>query len=286
MRVGWSGSTGSLLPDGLPSSQVAQTILSDANLRLTSLAGCALWVKRARVGAIGSPWFRAMQRRGVLRSLTAAEMREADRRCIEDLGIPGAVLMNNAGAAVYAEVDRGPVGIVCGKGNNGGDGYVVARLALLAGHEVRVVLLAEPSTITGDAGVFLGAYLKCGGDVEIAATEEAARSAVASLDGCAVLVDAVLGTGVKGSVRGPIRAAIEAWPQVKTIAVDIPSGLHADTGAPCGCCVSADTTVTFQYPKRGLLTKVAEPYVGELIVADIGIPDVCVDDEAWARLMG
>ncbi len=227
-----------------------------------------------------------MQGRSELRALTAAEMREADRRCIEDLGIPGAVLMNNAGAAVYGEVDRGPVGIVCGKGNNGGDGYVVARMALLAGRDVRVVLLAEPDMITGDAALFLHAYLKCGGDVEIATTEDAAREIVASLEKCGLLVDAVLGTGVKGEVRGPIRAAIEAWPAVKTIAVDIPSGLHADTGEPCGCCVSADTTVTFQYPKRGLLETVAEPYVGDLIVVDIGIPGVCADDEAWARFMG
>ena len=80
-------------------------------------------------------------------TLSVAQMREADRRCIEELGIPGAVLMENAGQAVFGEIGQGPVGVVCGKGNNGGDGFVVARLALLAGMETHVLLLAEPERI-------------------------------------------------------------------------------------------------------------------------------------------
>ncbi len=110
--------------------------------------------------------------------LSAAQMREADRRCIEDIGIPGAVLMNNAGAEVFKFVDQGPVGVVCGKGNNGGDGYVVARMALLAGLETRLVLIAEPDTITGDAAIFLHAYLNLGGVLEVATDEDSARNAV------------------------------------------------------------------------------------------------------------
>ncbi len=212
--------------------------------------------------------------------LTAAQMREADRRCIEELGIPGAVLMNNAGAAVFCEIAGGPVGIVCGKGNNGGDGFVVARLALLAGMETTVVLAAEPERITGDAKTFMDVYLRLGGNMVVAPDAEAAASAVADLADCAVLVDALLGTGISGEVRGTARAIIGAWPRgLLTVAVDLPSGLDADTGEPCGACVRADVTVTFAFMKKGLLAPSAEPYVGRVFVADIGIPDLCAMDD-------
>jgi NAD(P)H-hydrate epimerase len=219
-----------------------------------------------------------------MRTLTAAEMRETDRRCIEEIGIPGPVLMNNAGAAVFREIDKGPVGVVCGKGNNGGDGFVVARLALVAGLETRVVLVSEPESIRGDAAAFMNAYYKLGGRMAVAVTEETAAHAVRGLQDCAVLVDALLGTGTKGKVTGPIRAAIDSWPNVRTIAVDLPSGLDADTGEVCGCCVRADVTVTFQFAKRGFENDAAKPWLGRLVVADIGIPDVCADDAAWFRL--
>jgi NAD(P)H-hydrate epimerase len=212
--------------------------------------------------------------------LSAAEMREADRRCIEEIGIPGAVLMNNAGAAVFREIDRGPVGIVCGKGNNGGDGFVVARLALLAGHDTRVVLVADPNTIAGDAATFMRVYQNVGGSIRVAQTKEDAASAVRALADCAVLVDALLGTGIEGEVHGPVRAAIDAWPHVRTIAVDLPSGLNADTGEPCGACVRADVTVTFQFPKRGFLNSSAEAFIGKLSVADIGIPLACAEGQS------
>lgn len=220
-----------------------------------------------------------------MNAVSAAQMREADRRCIEELGIPGAVLMNNAGTAVFRELTGGPVGVVCGKGNNGGDGYVTARLALLAGWEVTVVLVAEPAAIAGDARLFLDAYRRLGGRLAAAPDAASAAAAVAGLSGCAVLVDALLGTGTRGEVTGPVRAAIEAWPSgVPTVAVDLPSGLNADTGDVCGACVRADTTVSFAFAKTGLLTEKARPYTGRLVVADIGIPEVCADDRAWAAL--
>ena len=223
-----------------------------------------------------------------MKTLTVAQMREADRRAIEDLGIPGAVLMDNAGRAVFREIDGvdGPVGVVCGKGNNGGDGFVVARLALLAGYQTRVVLLTRPGSVQGDAAVFLGVYRRLGGQLVVAEDENAVVGAVGGLHSCAVLVDAMLGTGVSGRVRGLFRAAIESWPKVKTVAVDVPSGLDADTGAPCGCCIRADVTVTFQYAKRGFANPVARDYLGSVVVADIGIPSVCADDEAWDWLVG
>ncbi|MGI6139256.1 MAG: NAD(P)H-hydrate epimerase [Candidatus Hydrogenedentales bacterium] len=218
-----------------------------------------------------------------MKQLTTAQMREADRRCIEDLGMPGVVLMNNAGTAVFNHITRGPVGVVCGKGNNGGDGFVVARLALLAGFETRVVLTAEPDAVRGDAAVFMRLYQNIGGSLISAATEEEATQAVTALSDCAVLVDALLGTGIKGSLHGPVRAAIAAWPSAYTIAVDLPSGMDSDTGQSCGRCIRANLTVTFAFAKQGFAAPEACANVGKLVVADIGIPDCCADDEAWAR---
>lgn len=225
-----------------------------------------------------------------MRVLSVAEVREADRRCIEDLGIPGAVLMNAAGRAVFNEVHArcgqcpGPVGIVCGKGNNGGDGFVAARLALLADMQPRTILLGKASELRGDAALFCGVYRRLGGPLIEATSEDAVRDAVSDLAGCCALVDAVLGTGTQGEVRGLSRAAIEAWPAGYTVSVDVPSGLDADTGALRGCAIRADVTVTFQFRKRGLEAPGAAACTGRLETVDIGIPEVCADDAAWAAL--
>jgi NAD(P)H-hydrate epimerase len=221
-----------------------------------------------------------------MKTLTVEQMREADRRCIEELGIPAAVLMNNAGTAVFGELHGGPVGVVCGKGNNGGDGFVVARLALLAGYDTEVVVCAERDALKGDPAAFLGAYEKLGGSVRFVTDEQEAVTAVRGLGRRAAIVDALLGTGINGEVHGIQRSVLEAWPEARTIAVDVPSGLNADTGEPCGVAIAAEVTVTFQFAKQGLLLDHAQPYVGRLVVADIGIPEVCGDDDAWRRLRG
>ncbi len=220
-----------------------------------------------------------------MNALSVAQIREADRRCIEEIGIPGAVLMDNAGEAVFREVKPGPVAIVCGKGNNGGDGFVVARRALAAGRPTSVILLCDPDDLRGDAALFMNAYRRLGGEIVIARNGPALKAAYATLGHCATRVDAILGTGVRGEVRGFLREAIEGWPGGYTVAVDLPSGMDADTGAPCGCCLRAEVTVTFQFSKRGFENPIAAPYLGRLVVADIGIPPVCADDEAWRRLM-
>ncbi len=215
--------------------------------------------------------------------LTAAEMREADRRCIEELGIPSAVLMACAGAAVFDAV-RGPrAGIVAGKGNNGGDGFVAALKALAAGYETHAVLLGAIEDVKGDGRIFLDAYRKLGGRVVEATDEDAVRTAVKALAGCDTLVDAILGTGVTGEIRGLPRAAIEAWPSGYTVAVDQPSGMNTDTGFTGDACIHADVTVTFQFRKRGFEAAPRE-VIGEVRVVDIGIPPVCADDNGWAAV--
>lgn len=219
------------------------------------------------------------------KAISAAGMREADRRCIEDLGVPGAVLMYNAGSAVFRACGAGPLVVVCGKGNNGGDGFVVAFLAQAAGRAVEAALLCDASDIFGDARIYLDAYRRLGGALTVVSAPEKTAEALGRLSRGAVWVDAILGTGMSGVVRGTAAAAIAAWPEgVRTVAVDVPSGLNADTGAVCGAAIRAETTVTFQYAKQGLVAPEAAPYVGRLIVADIGIPPVCGDDAAWALL--
>jgi NAD(P)H-hydrate epimerase len=212
------------------------------------------------------------------RFLTAAEMREADRRCIEDIGIPGAVLMDHAGKALFEAVYAGPLGVVCGKGNNGGDGYVAARYALLAGMDTRVVSLVPLETLSGDARLFCDVYRRLGGGIVAADTPESLSRALESLNDCATLIDALLGTGISGEVRGLFRHAIEHWPQSpRTIAADLPSGLNADTGEPCGCAIRAHTTVTMAFPKAGFRNPAAREFTGEVLIADIGIPRCCAD---------
>lgn len=216
--------------------------------------------------------------------VSVAAMREADRRCIEELGIPGAVLMERAGIAVFEALPPGSVGVVCGTGNNGGDGFVVARHALLAGRTVEVVLVGDPERVRGDAAIFLRAYRRLGGAVRVARNETEAHVFTGVLLGRDVVVDALLGTGFSGEARGLPRAAIEAWPPVPTVSVDVPSGLDADTGETGGVAIRADTTVTFQFAKRGFANPAAAPYLGRVVVADIGIPEVCANDAAWAAL--
>ncbi len=219
-----------------------------------------------------------------MKALSVAQMREADRRAIQGLGIPSAVLMDRAGHAVFEQIPAGSVGIVCGKGNNGGDGFVVARYCLLAGYDTQVVVLAEDAALSEDARVFKKVYTQLGGRCRIVTNEADWATALHDLRQCAVCVDAILGTGTRGEVTGLLRTVIEQWPKVDTVAVDIPSGLNADTGDVCGCALQAKTTVTFQWSKIGFEQERAQAYLGEVQVVDIGIPAVCADDDAWATL--
>ena len=222
-----------------------------------------------------------------MKVLTAAQMQEADRSTIEDLAIPGVVLMENAGRLVAeAIVDRyrerlaAGVLIVAGRGNNGGDGYVIARHLHHAGWPVRtLVLAADRGRITGDAAVNLEVLERCGGDLAFVDSMELFVSAVAGWDGCALLVDAIFGTGLTKPVTC-LQAEVIAWLNqnaAPVVAVDLPSGIDASSGRVLGCCVKADLTVTFALPKIGLVSYPGAGYVGELRVVDIGIPPQVTD---------
>lgn len=223
-----------------------------------------------------------------MRAAMAAEMREIDRIAIEDYKIPGTVLMENAGVAVvrYLESVMEPLSerkfcILAGKGNNGGDGYVIARHLANQGAKVKVFLLGEKEAVSGDARVNLDIIDKMGIDtIEINSERDWDKVRVAATF-AECLIDALLGTGFRGDVSGDMARLIDIINAAgKTVvAVDIPSGVDADTGRIRGCAVRASYTVTFGLPKPGLFLYPGAEYAGELTVADIGIPTAIVADQ-------
>ncbi|MEO0514789.1 MAG: NAD(P)H-hydrate epimerase [Planctomycetota bacterium] len=234
--------------------------------------------------------------------LTRQQARAVDRYAIEKLGIPGVVLMENAGinaaGAVFdvwreafefaTEVEDAKIAIVCGGGNNGGDGYVVARQLKCWG--MSPVVYAVPGALKGDAKVMANAWAACGGAVVELSDEAAVGAAAEAWSGAEVVVDALLGTGYgaeKGGLRGVIGAAVGAMSGLmeadsgfrgrsrfrgRVVALDVPSGMDADTGAVVGDGVRADVTVSFVAAKAGFAAAGAERWLGRVVTADIGLP--------------
>jgi NAD(P)H-hydrate epimerase len=207
--------------------------------------------------------------------LTAAQSRALDRFAMDALGIPGVVLMENAGrnaAHLLLQLGaRGPVAVCCGKGNNGGDGFVVARHLAVAGVPALTVLFADAATLTGDAAVNYAILTKCGLPVETMPDESRLSAILAGADW---VVDALLGSGLKGQVKAPFDRAIAAINACgkPVLAIDVPSGLDADTGLPLGTAVRATHTATVAANKAGFALDHARPYVGEVRVIDMGLP--------------
>ena len=214
--------------------------------------------------------------------VTAAEMQEMDRLTIESHGILGLELMENAGKGAARVLlsqfgDRlgAGVGIICGKGNNGGDGFVIARYLAEQQIRVTVYLLAQASAIKGDAAVNLKRLSSLKIPVIEVPDEAAFSKSIPGLDQNGLLVDAILGTGLSANVRGFFKNVIDYMNQSPNpvFAVDIPSGLNSDTGQPCGTCIRAQATATFALPKIGHFSYPGAEYTGRLEIIDIGIPD-------------
>lgn len=216
-----------------------------------------------------------------MKVLTAAQMRELDRQAIEEIGLPGALLMENAGRAAAAVLQRhfgvcfpGPVLVLAGKGNNGGDGYVLARTLQAAGWQVRTVVLTAAEAIVGDAALHLQVLLRCGGAVEFVAEAPALEAILARQTSVRVAVDALLGTGLASAVQGLYARAID-WLnacQAPILALDIPSGVDATSGQILGCAVQASVTVSFASAKLGQLLYPGAACCGTLEVVEIGLP--------------
>ena len=216
---------------------------------------------------------------------TAAQTRELDRLAIEDRGVPGYELMSRAGQVCYRalceqwpEADR--ITVICGAGNNAGDGYVIARLALKARRTVDVRWLVDPASLKGDAARAWQDFAAAGG--------QAQRWSAAAIE-ADVVVDALLGTGLDRPLEGAFRDAVEAInaQPAPVLAVDIPTGLHADSGAIMGTAVAAHVTATFIGRKRGLYTGRGPACAGRIVFDDLGVPDDIYHEVATdTRLIG
>ncbi len=211
--------------------------------------------------------------------VTAEQMREMDRLTIQKYGVPSLTLMERAGEAIAAAIlkrfqgvaKRGVL-IVAGKGNNGGDGLVVARLLKRKGIPCEVVLLARQDEVSRDAAHNLKAFLKLRGRV-IEVSQSSISSLRERMKGKGLLVDAILGTGTRNDVLGLYAEVITLMNAsgLPIVAVDIPSGLHTDSGTPLGVGIQAEMTVALGYPKLGQVGYPGLNYVGDLVVGDIGI---------------
>ena len=221
--------------------------------------------------------------------VTSEEMREMDRLTIESFGIPGIVLMENAGRASVQvflrdipDLHNKKVGVMAGKGNNGGDGFVIARYLAENSITVTVYLLTQKEKIRGDAASHLHWIEKMNIPVKEVPDSTAFASYLLDLTQYDLWVDAILGTGLQSDITGFYKEVIDFLNRTgrPIFAVDIPSGLNSDTGQVCGICSKATMTVTFGLPKIGHIIYPGLKYVGNLSVVDIGIPHVVIDQVA------
>lgn len=226
--------------------------------------------------------------------VTAEEMQQLDQSTIRDIGIPGLVLMENAGlrvveiiSEILEDVSGRIITVFAGKGNNGGDGFVVARHLLNMGAEVRVLLLGDINGISGDARVNLDILTAMGHKVHSIINVNSVNIVKLAMVSTDLVVDAVFGTGFKGAVDEYTGNLIEIINNAgkPVVAVDIPSGLEANTGRAHGPCIRATHTVTFGLPKIGLLVYPGVDYAGELFVADISIPGTVVEKQKINRFL-
>lgn len=224
-----------------------------------------------------------------MKILTAAEMREVDRLTGERHGTPAITLMENAGKSVAEFIrlrfpriaDRGVV-VLCGKGNNGGDGFVVARHLIEMGARPLTFVFADAAELHGDVALNRKRLEGAGGELRYVRSERDWAVWKDVMRIADLVVDALLGTGVRGAVAGLFADAIDSInshdARTEVVSVDIPSGLPADTGVPEGPCVRADFTVTFTAPKIGMFRAGAQRLVGQLMVREIGSPPELVEE--------
>jgi len=223
-----------------------------------------------------------------MKVLTAEQVRALDKRAIEEFHIPGILLMESAALRVVASIEtKFPLAsdpyivVVCGKGNNGGDGLAVARHLSARGYRVAVNLVADPDTLAGDAAVNY-ALLKAFPVPTATITEDNLTYHVEQITKATFIVDALFGTGFKGPVRGISEQVIDSINTInrRVLAIDIPSGLDADSGATTGACIRADWTVTFAAPKIGLLLFPGTQQAGSIEVASIGMPPQILEESS------
>jgi len=218
--------------------------------------------------------------------LTRAQVREVDRRAIEDFGMPGVLLMENAGRNAAEEARKMLVDasnlrsavILCGGGNNGGDGYVIARHLRNWGLSVSLYATTSLEKLTGDAAINARIWQKMKGHSRPLETPDDLNAASSTWSRTGLIIDALLGTGFSGALRPHMAAVIAAANRasadagIPILAIDLPSGLDCDIGTPADPTIRADTTVTFVAQKIGFRSPQAKEHLGRVVVCDIGVP--------------
>ena len=228
-----------------------------------------------------------------MRILNAAQMREADRFTIEEIGIASLVLMENAGRQVVAAMEaayesrlNGRVAVLCGRGNNGGDGFVVARTLLQRGIDASVFVIGSLGDVRGDAKTNLDILGRLGVTVVEIGDEQSWELHFSEISQCTVIVDAMFGTGLKSPLAGmmeTIVADVNAS-SIPIVSIDLPSGLSADTPHVIGDCIDASMTVTLAAPKLPLVLPPGEEHAGDVVIADIGIPPEVIEGVEGRRI--
>ncbi len=211
------------------------------------------------------------------RRVSGAEMKEIDRRTIEEFGIPSLTLMENAGRSV-AEIVTGilpspksSIFLFCGKGNNGGDGLVAARYLAKRHYPVQIFLFCQPSDLKNDPAINFKKLSGLNIPIHVIPSDVLGAPEVAKTD---LMVDALFGVGLKSDLREPYLRVVQTINRSgkRVVAVDVPSGLDADTGEVRGVAVRATVTATLGLPKKGLYEKEGPRYAGQIRIVDIGIP--------------
>ena len=223
-----------------------------------------------------------------MKLVTAREMQNLDRLAVEEYSIPGIVLMENASKAVadvavwmLDKCEVNSIIVVCGKGNNGGDGFGAARWLASYGYDVKVMFVGDDlDVVQGDAAIELNMLLSAGVDVVCVADEEALFVAEVDLQNADLIIDAMLGTGFEGELRGNYKKLCQIINdcETKVLAVDVPTGVNADKGTVADDAIRADATVTMALVKCGMLQYPAREFVGELHIAEIGMPQNMLDN--------
>ncbi len=222
-----------------------------------------------------------------MRVLNTQQMREADRRTIEDVGIPSIVLMENAGRqavaameAAFEDLLSSHVAVLCGRGNNGGDGFVIARTLIQRGVETSVFLLGSVADVRGDARTNLEVLGRIGLTIVEITNGQEWELHFSEISECELIVDAILGTGFRGQLSGMLETVVADVNGlgVPVVAIDLPTGLSADSHEIEGEAIEASMTVTLAAPKIPLVLPPADTHCGDLVIADIGIPLPILDD--------
>src|SRR3954466_9355726 len=228
-----------------------------------------------------------------MRILNSAQMREADRRTIDDIGIPSLVLMENAGRqavaameAMYSDLLDRQVAVLCGRGNNGGDGFVIARTLVQRGVDVAGFLIGSVADVRGDPRGNLEILGRLGLTVVEVADSQAWELHFSEVSDCTLIVDAIFGTGLNAPIAGFIESVIADVNAsgIPVVAIDLPSGLSADSPEPIGPSIDAGMTVTIAAPKIPLVLPPAEMRAGDIVIADIGIPAEVIDSVDGPRV--